>query len=146
MSFFPHLQLCLSLSISCLSLSLSLPICVSPQSLCLSVSARLSGSGWVQDSPARAPRRTMPHSRGLSAPWQRSRPALPVRGPQAPRGCHGYVRRVPIPRAAAPRAAVPRALGGARPAGGAWSQPLSGVRRGVLLGAFSHSVPQFPLL
>lgn len=120
-AFLSHLQLCLSLSSSCLSLSLSLPIFASPPSLSLSVSARLSGSGWVQDSPARAPRRTMPHSRGPSAPWQRARPALPVRGPRAPRGCHGYVRRVP-----APRAAAPRALGGARPAGGAGPQPLQG--------------------
>jgi hypothetical protein len=45
----------------------------------------------------------MPHSRGPPAPWQRARPALPARGPRVPRGCHGYVRRVPAPRAAAPR-------------------------------------------
>lgn len=52
-------------------------------------------------------------------------PAPPSpRGPRVPRGCHGYVRRVP-----APRAAAPRALEGAGPAGGARPQPRPGAGR-----------------
>lgn len=114
----------LSLSISCLSPSLSLP-----------VSAGSSGSGRVRDSPARAPLRTMPHSRGQPAPWQRARPARPACGPLVPRGCHGYVRRVP----------APRAREGAGPAGGARRYPLPGVRapsRGLqpLIASVSPSV------
>lgn len=140
LSVFSHLRLCLSLPTSCLSLSFHLsPSLSSPP--CLRVSAGPGGSGWVLDSLARAPRRTMPHSRGPSAPWQRARPALPARGPRVPRGCHGYVRRVP-----APRAAAPRALGGAGPAGGARPQPQTGVRNDLLHRAFRDSVPQFPVL
>lgn len=116
-------SVCLSLPLVSPCLSISLHLCLSPPRL--PVSAGPGGSGWVLDSPARAPRRTMPHSRGPSAPWQRARPALPARGPRVPRGCHGYVRRVPVPRASAPRA-----LEGTRPAGGARPQPLTGVRRG----------------
>lgn len=115
-------SVCLFLPLVSPCLSISPHLCLSPPGL--PVSAGPGGSGWVPDSLARAPRRTMPHSRGPSAPWQRARPALPARGPRVPRGCHGYVRRVP-----APRAAAPRALEGAGPAGGARPQPLPGVKR-----------------
>lgn len=127
------------------SFGLSLPpvspcLPISPQPH-LPVSAGPGGSGWVLDSLARAPRRTMPHSRGPSAPWQRARPALPARAARAKRMPWLRQARARPARRRPARSRRGRASRGRPAAASAWSwEGLS------LHPAFRDSVPQFPVL
>lgn len=111
LSVSPHL---LSLPVS------SLSIFVSPPPLSLSFSAGRVGSGGSGTARpgARRPGEQCPIHAALRCHGNALAPPSPPLQ-RVPRGCHGYVRRVP-----APRVASPRALGRARPAGGARLQPL----------------------
>lgn len=97
------------------ALSVSLHLCLSP-----SLSLPSSDGGWVRVGPGQpgqgAGRRgeQYPIHAGLRCHGNAPAPPSPPQ-PRVPRGCHGYVRRVP---------ASPRALGWPRPAGGAQLQPL----------------------
>lgn len=127
-----------SLGLSHLSVSpCLLPLPVSPA---LPVSAGPGGSGRVPDSPARpgpARQRTMPHSRGPPAPWQRARPALPARAKRMP-----WLRQA---RARPARRRPARQRGPGQQ--GAPGRASAGVWRGrAPSGALGCSVPQFPLL
>lgn len=119
--------------VSSISLSLSLCLCFSPlvpkclslpicSSVCLHLCLSLPSSdgGWVRVGPGQPGQgagrlgEQYPIHAGLRCHGNAPVPPSPPR-PRVPRGCHGYVRRVP---------ASPRALGRPRPAGGAQLQPL----------------------
>lgn len=126
--FFPHLQLCLSLSVVSpylrLSPSLSLPhLCLFP-----SLPARVGPGGSGTARPGRRGEQCAIHT----ARWRHGNaPALPslCAGRACQKDAMVTSGACPLPRAAA----APCTIGGAGPAGGAGLQPGSGVKRGVPL-------------